>query len=94
MLDDRRRLAGTLSSIFQTTPATVALEAVTFERPKQELVLRGNAATNQAVLEYLKQLERVEGIADVRLKYSTRRTTSTGERTDFEVLLRQRHQDS
>lgn len=94
VLDDRRRLAGMLSSIFRTTPATVALEAVTFERPKQELVLRGNAATNQAVLEYLKQLERVEGIADVRLKYSTRRTTSAGERTDFEVLLRQRHQDS
>lgn len=90
VLDDRRQLAATLSSVFRMTPASVALEAVTFERPKQEFVLRGNAATNQAVLEYLKQLERVEGVADVRLKYSTRRTTSTGERTDFEVLLRQR----
>ncbi|MBI4004209.1 MAG: pilus assembly protein PilM [Candidatus Omnitrophica bacterium] len=94
VLDDRRQLAATLSSVFRTTPASVALEAVTFERPKQEFVLRGSAATNQAVLEYLKQLERVEGVTDVRLKYSTRRTTSTGERTDFEVLLRQRHQDS
>jgi len=90
VLDDRRQLAATLSSVFRTTPASVALEAVTFERPKQEFVLRGSAATNQAVLEYLKGLERVEGIADVRLKYSTRRTTPTGERTDFEVSLRQR----
>jgi Tfp pilus assembly protein PilN len=94
VLDDRRRLAATLASVFRTTPATVALEAVTFERPKQEFVLRGNAATNQAVLEYLKQLERVEGIADVRLKYSTRRTTSAGERTDFEVSLRQQRDSS
>jgi hypothetical protein len=89
VLDDRRRLATTLSSVFRTTPAAVALEAVTFERAKRELVLRGNASSNQAVLEYLAQLEQLEEIGEVRLKYSTRRATSTGERTDFEVLLRQ-----
>ena len=94
VLEDRRQLASILSSVFHSTPPTVALEAVSFERPKQEFVLRGNAASNQAVLDYLAQLEHLEGIGEVRLKYSTRRTTTTGGRTDFEVLLRQAPQHS
>jgi hypothetical protein len=94
VLEDRRQLASTLSGVFRATPASVALEAVSFERPKREIVLRGNAASNQSVLDYLGQLERLEEIGEVRLKYSTRRTTSAGERTDFEVLLRQKEHAS
>jgi Tfp pilus assembly PilM family ATPase len=88
MLEGRRRLAMTLSGIFHITPTAVTLEGLTFERAKREVVLRGNAASTQAVLDYIKQLEHLEGVGGVDLKYSTRRSTPAGERTDFELALR------
>ena len=88
-LGSRRQLAALLSDLFRRTPETVTLEALTFERARRELVLRGNAPSTQAVLDYLKQLEGIEGVAAAELKYSTRRLTAAGERTDFELVLRQ-----
>jgi Tfp pilus assembly PilM family ATPase len=87
-LDSRRQLAATLARLFQQTPEAITLEALTFERARRELILRGNAPSTQAVLDYLKQLESLEGIARAELKYSTRRVTAAGERTDFELILR------
>jgi hypothetical protein len=89
-LASRRQLAATLAHIFQLTPEAITLEALTFERARRELILRGNAPSTQAVLDYLKQLESIEGIAGAELKYSTRRMTAAGERTDFELILRPR----
>ncbi len=90
VLNDRRRLASILASVFHATPASVSLEVVSFERTKRELTLRGNAASLQEVLEYLKQLKQLDGVEDVNLKYSTGRTTMAGPRTDFEMVLSQR----
>jgi len=87
MLDHRRRLALVLSGVFRTTPQTVALEGVMFERAKREVVVRGNASSTQEVLDYVKALEQLPGVSSVRLKYSTRRSTPSGERTDFELVL-------
>lgn len=87
-LGSRRQLATTLSRVLQLTPEAITLEALTFERARRELILRGNAPSTQAVLDYLKQLESIEGIAGAELKYSTRRMTAAGERTDFELVLR------
>ena len=94
VLDERRRLATTLAGVFRITPASIALEALNFERPRDELTLRGSAGSTQEVLEYIKQLEALEGITGVQLKYSTRRSTPTGERTDFELVFLQRGQPS
>lgn len=90
LLRSRRRLAVMLSGVFLQTPEAVTLEGLAFEGPRQELVLRGHAPSTQAVLEYLRELERVEGVTQVRLKYSTRRSTPAGELTDFEVILHYR----
>ena len=87
LMERRRRLAATLAGVFRTTPPAVALEAVTHEGARGELVLRGSAASTQEVLGYIASLESLEGIRGVHLKYSTRRTTPTGERTDFELVL-------
>ena len=90
MLDDRRRLAVTLAGVFRSTPQAIVLESVAFERAKEELVLRGNAASTQEVLDYIKNLKRLKDVSGAELRYSTRRTTPTGERTDFELVLHQR----
>jgi Tfp pilus assembly protein PilN len=89
VLERRRRLAAHLSSILRHLPSDAVLETFTFERGRRELVVRGNAGSTQTVLEYIKQLERIEGIGQVQLKYSTRRSTAAGERTDFELVMRQ-----
>ena len=87
LMERRRRLAATLAGVFRTTPPTVTLEAVTHEGARGELVLRGSAGSTQDVLGYITALESLEGVRGVHLKYSTRRTTPTGERTDFELVL-------
>lgn len=89
VLEGRRQLAATLVGVFDQTPTTVTLEGLTFERARRELTVKGQAATTQAVLEYRQRLEQVEGIHKVDLKYSTQRATPTGERTSFELMLRQ-----
>ena len=89
VLEDRRRLARILSAVFQRTPEAVTLEALVYERGKRELVLRGRAPSTQTVLDYVQQLQQLDDVSQVRLKYSTRRQTPTGERTDFELLVTQ-----
>ena len=90
LLDDRRQLAVALAGIFRQTPSSIRLEAVTFERSRREVMLRGSAPSTQVVLEYLKVIETVEGIGTVALKYANQRSTSAGDRTDFELMLIQR----
>ena len=89
LLESRRRLAQTLAGVFRTTPANITLEALTVERARNEVGVRGSAASTQDVLGYVKQLEQVEGVRDVDLKYSTRRSGPSGERMDFELTLHQ-----
>lgn len=93
VLEDRRRVAAGLAGVFGMTPEGVGLESVNVDRAKRELSVRGNAESTQAVLDYVDQLRAVDGIEEVRLKYSTRRVTPSGERTDFELLLRQQGRD-
>lgn len=89
VLESRRRLAAHLAGVFQITPTDITLEGLSFERVRRELVLRGSAASTQTVLEYIRQLEGLKGVGAVELKYSTRRQGASGERTDFELVLRQ-----
>lgn len=90
LLEDRSRLARILAGIFQGTPEAIALEGLTVEAPKRDVTLRGNATSTQAVLAYISQLEHLDDVARVELKYSTRRASPAGERTDFELLIHQR----
>ncbi len=90
VLAQRRQLAAILSGVFRAAPAGIGLEAVTAEQTRQEIVVRGSAPNTQDVLTFVGQLEQLEGIAGARLKYSTRRRTPTGERTDFEIVMQQR----
>jgi Tfp pilus assembly protein PilN len=90
VLEDRRRLAEILSSVFRSTPQGIALEVVSFDRAKQEMSLRGAATSTQEVLEYIQQLEHLDGVESASLKYSTQRSTQAGERTDFEIVLAQK----
>ena len=87
LLSDRRQLAASLSDVFQKTPPNMTLEHVDYEHGRRELTLRGSAMSNQAVLEYLKILEHVDGVRASELKYVTARITSEGERTSFEIIL-------
>ena len=89
LLADRRQLALILAGIFRRTSPSITLERLSFERTRRELSLRGTATSTQEVLDYVKVLEHLEGIDGVELKYTARRSTSSGERTDFELLLRQ-----
>lgn len=94
VLEDRRQLAQVLSGIFRSTTGGATLDVVTFDRARREVGVRGNAPSTQDVLNYIKQLEQLDGIETVELKYSTRRSTPAGERTDFELLLHQGHRAS
>lgn len=89
VLAERRRLATTLAGIFRVSASQVTLEGLVVERAKREIVVRGHAVSTQAVLDYLNALEQLEGVRGVELKYSTRRATSAGDRTDFELVVRQ-----
>ena len=68
----------------------MTLEGLSFERGRGEMELRGNADSTQAILDYAKALGRLEGIAAVELKRSTRRSGPAGDRADFELLVRMR----
>ncbi len=94
ILKDRRQFAGLLTGIFQRTVGGATLEVITFDRNRRELTVRGNAPSTQDVLGYIAQLEDLAEVESVELKYSTRRTTAAGERTDFELLVRQRGRSS
>ena len=85
---DRRQLGAAVAELFRATPPAVRLEALTFERQRSETTIRGGADSTQQVLEYIRQLERLEGVAGVSLKYTTRRSAPGGERTDFELTVR------
>lgn len=89
MTDRRRHLASLLAGVLSKTPSSVTLESVAFEHSREELALRGLAASTQTVLEYLQALKTLEGVREVSLRYSTQRVTSLGERTSFEVLVLQ-----
>ncbi len=90
LLGSRRRLAQHLAGVLASTPPEVTLEALTFEHARQEVMVRGHAASTQTVLDYIKQLEQLDGVGAVQLKHSTRRSSQSGERTEFELILRQR----
>lgn len=89
LLAARQRTAGLLAGVFQHSLPGVTLEAMTFDQARRELVLRGSAHTTQDVLAYIKELNALDAVGDVQLKYSTRRTGPSGERTDFEISIRQ-----
>ena len=89
-LETRRELAALLAAIFHQTPSEIRLETLAFERARHEIVLRGTAPSTQTVLGYLKRLEQIADVTDVDLKYSTRRSTSSGDMTDFELTVHHR----
>ncbi len=92
LLGQRRALAASMAGVFHSTSSVISLEWIAFEHARRELTLKGHADSTPLVFEYMTRLRQTQGIADVQLKYTTRRSTLTGERTDFELLLIQ--QDS
>ena len=86
---ERRHLGTMLAQVFRTTPASIALEVVSFEQNKPEFTVRGHGASTQVVLEYVAQLQQLPLVESVQLKYSTKRATADGERTDFELVMQQ-----
>jgi len=90
VLEDRERFTATFAGVMTATPADIELEAVTYEQNRMEFVVRGRAPATQTVLDYAERLQQLENVESVRLKYSTRRRTPTGERTNFELIITQR----
>ena len=90
VLGHRRQLATVLSGLLSATPPAVTLEGLSFERGRSEVELRGNADSTQTILDYAKALEQREAIAAVELRRSTRRSGPSGDRADFELLVRMR----
>ena len=87
VLDHRRHLAQTFTRVVQNLPEGMSLDMLSFERSKQEWSMRGTGQSTQEVLDYISRLSQIDGLGDVRLKFSRQRQTPAGERTDFEVLL-------
>lgn len=89
LFEDRRRLAAILTGIFRLLPPTITLDSLAFERARGELVVRGSADSTQTVLQTIRHLEQLDGVARIELDYTTRRAGPSGERTDFELMIRQ-----
>lgn len=88
VLQERRQLALILAGVFGQTPPSITLEGVACERRAREMALKGHATSRRGVLDYMKVLEQLAGVKRVDLKYSTQRSLASGERTDFELVLR------
>lgn len=89
VIDERKALGEMLVEVFQLTPPPVTLEGLAFERSRNEMVVRGSAPSTQEVLNYVNQLEQLPGMSNVQLRYSTSRSTASGNRTDFEIVMQQ-----
>jgi len=89
LLRQRAQLADLLEGVFASLPDSMELEALTFEEDRDQMTLRGRSTSTQEVLTLLEQLKRLNRVEDVQLKHSTRRSTASGERTDFELIIRQ-----
>ncbi len=87
VLQARQRLATALAGVFRASPEAIGLEAIAFEHEKQTLMLRGQTQTTQQVLEYIRQLQHLDGVKKVHMKYTRRRQMAKGERVDFELAL-------
>ena len=70
---------------FLTTQKNIAYSALLLDED-----IHKEYKSEKLDLDYLKQLERLDGIIDAQLKYTTRRSTPTGDRVDFELMLRQK----
>ncbi|MBI2885560.1 MAG: pilus assembly protein PilM [Candidatus Omnitrophica bacterium] len=86
-IEARRRISVMLGEVLGSAPVGLVLERVAFERARQSLVLRGEAPSTQMVLDYAKQLGRVDGVESSTLKYATPRPGSGGDRVEFEVEM-------
>ena len=89
VLEDRGRLLALLAQVFQQTSDAITLEGLALERGRRELVLRGDASSTQAVLEYIRALQGLSGVEEVALQYTAQRPGRAGERTEFELVMRQ-----
>jgi len=87
LLGLRRRLATMLAELFRVTAGQVILENLVFEGERHEFVVRGSASSTRDVLEYLRRLKDTGQWERVELRYSARRSTAAGARTDFEVVF-------
>ncbi len=83
----RRLTAAMFGELIRLTPPEVLFENLAFERSRGELVVRGSAQTTRQVLDYIHLLDRSNLWEHVELRYSSRRVTSAGDRTDFEIVL-------
>jgi hypothetical protein len=90
VLDHRRQLATLLSGLLDATPSAVTLEGLAFERGRAQVELRGSGSSTQSILDYIQTLEQLEEVEAVELKRSGRRSGPSGDRADFELLLRVR----
>ena len=89
VLAERGRLLELFAGVFQRTPGAIALDGVALERARRELVIRGAADSTQTVLGYIAALKELPGVAGVELRYTTQRSGASGERTEFELVMRQ-----
>lgn len=73
-----------LSEIYKITPPGITFSLVDYESNKS-LVLRGSASTLDGVVKFIKILEDSQYLENVKLKYTTKRKRSGGEKIDFEI---------
>lgn len=83
----RHATATMLAELFRLTPQDVWFDTVLFERSRDELIVRGNAPTTRQVLDYIRTLEQSPHWRRVELRFSARRNSPSGPRTDFEIVL-------
>ena len=87
-LRGRRELGGIMDDVVRLTPEQVLLQYVGFERGRGEVAVRGNAPTFRDVLDYVHLLQDSDRYDRVDVRYSTRRNTPAGPRTEFEVAAK------
>ncbi|GEM_PF-3798545 len=84
LLHERPDMLWLLRELDQHTPTTIGLTQFLYDR-SQGLAIRGSAPAVGEVLTYLTTLEQSPAFRDLRLRYSTQRTTQAGLQVDFEV---------
>jgi hypothetical protein len=90
LIAERRRLALFVHAVVTALPDAFQLELFQYEHKHAELILRGRAPSTDAVLALIDQLEALDQVAGVELKFSNQRVTQEGqEHTVFELAVKQ-----
>ncbi len=73
-----------LSELYKIIPDNITLVSLSYDESK--MVLQGSSRDMSYVLNFITTLERTQAFYNVELKFATKRSSSEGEFTDFQII--------